>query len=382
MKILISGAHLTPALAMIDFIQAKYPKQHQLVFVGRLYSQEKLGQKAIEKQEVTKRGIKFIPFQAVKFVNHSLWLKLQTLWQFPRTVRQAMTILQQEQIDVFLSFGSYLAVPFALAAKRLGIPVVTHEQTVVMGKANQLIAKVADRVAISHQATRAYLRRTDAVLTGNPVRARIFAKDLQPPTWLTKFDKPIVLVMGGNQGSFVINDVIQALLPQILTNYTLVHQCGRPNQLRDSAAQLADQRAALPTALQQRYFIQEWLAEEDLFWLYQHAVFAISRAGANAVMELMLAPLPAILVPLPGTYQNEQLANAQSMQRLGGALIIDQAHLSKQNLWDSMLHLSKAERQMRTALAKHRQPTQATAKLYELLVAVAGPAANTHRTTK
>lgn len=372
MKILLSGGHVTPALAMIDFIQAKYPGKHELVFVGRLFSQEKLGQKAIEQDEVGKRGVRFIPFTAPKLTKHA-WLDvLRGIVVFPKSVFQAATILRREQIDVFLSFGSYFAVPFALAAKCMGVKIVTHEQTVGMGKANQCIARLADSVAISHEATRKQLASDKkVVLTGNPVRARLFAKDLKKPTWFLQEKLPVILVMGGNQGSFAINDSIQKSLTELLTRFVVVHQCGRANALKNSFAELEAARQALPIELQDRYIIKEWIEDEDLFWLYQYASFAISRAGANTVLELSLAPLPAILIPLPATYQDEQLVNAQEMQRLGGALILSQEHMSVRTLLDSVEYMSTRSKQMRTALAKRAVHFDAAAKLYQVVLACA-----------
>ncbi len=367
MKILMSGAHLTPALAMIDFIKASHP-EHEILFVGRLYSQEKLAQKAVEKEEVEKREVKFIPFSAAKFVNYSLLSTVATFLSFPKTVADARKILVREKIDLFLSFGSYLAVPFALAAKSLGIAVVTHEQTVVMGKANQFIATIADKVAVSYQETAKYLKRKDFVLTGNPVRARIFAKDLAKPSWLPKEAKNILLIMGGNQGSFVINDCIQNNLVALLEDYLIIHQCGRANKIKNSSKQLEKFKENLQKDLQEKYFIKEWIEDEDLFWIYQHAKFAISRSGANSVLELSLAPLPAILIPLPNTYQDEQLANALAMQKINGALILQQEFLNSTTLLDSVAHLEKNYKQMRVSLAKNQFYQDASAKLYQLLV--------------
>jgi UDP-N-acetylglucosamine--N-acetylmuramyl-(pentapeptide) pyrophosphoryl-undecaprenol N-acetylglucosamine transferase len=367
MRILLSGAHLTPALAMIDFIQASHP-EHELLFVGRLYSQEKLGQKAVEKEEVEKRKIKFIPFAAFKFVNYSFLAKIGTFLAFPKTVALARKILINEKIDLFLSFGSYLAVPFAIAAKSLRIPVVTHEQTVVMGKANQFISTIASKVAISYQETNLYLKRKDFVVTGNPVRSRIFAKDLKRPGWLPAEAKNILLVMGGNQGSFIINDLIGDNLEKLLPNYYIVHQCGRANKIKDSFKELEQKKKALSKELREKYFIKEWIDGEDLFWIYQHAKFAISRSGANAVLELSLAPLPAILVPLPNTYQNEQLANALTMQKINGALVLQQKYLSSTTLLDSIDHLEKNYKDMRLSLAKNQLRQDGSAKLYQLLI--------------
>lgn len=367
MRILFSGAHLTPALAMIDFIQTNH-KEHQLFFVGRLYSQEKLNQKAIEKDEVEKRKIKFIPFSASKFTNYSFLSRANAFFMFPKTIALARKILIKEKIDLFLSFGSYLAVPFAIAAKSLGITVVTHEQTVVLGKANKFIASIADKVAISHEETKKYLKRSDLVVTGNPIRARLFAKDLKRPEWLADTPKNLLLVMGGNQGSFIINDLIKENLEKLLERYSIIHQCGRANKIKDSFKELNEIKNKLPKVLQEKYFIKEWIEEEDLFWIYQHAKFAISRSGANAVLELSLAPLPAILIPLENTYQNEQQANASVMQKINGALILQQSKLDTNTFLDSIAFLEKNYKEMRLSLAKNQLYQDASSKLYQLLI--------------
>jgi UDP-N-acetylglucosamine--N-acetylmuramyl-(pentapeptide) pyrophosphoryl-undecaprenol N-acetylglucosamine transferase len=369
MKILLTGAHLTPALAMIDYIQLKQP-QDQLVFVGRLFSQEKLKQKAVEASEIKKRGVKFIPFAAVKFVNRSVFDFFLSLLMFPKTIRRAKEILRTEKVDVLLSFGSYLAVPFVLAAKSLKIPVVTHEQTIAMGKANQFIANLADKVAISFAETAQYLKKENYFLTGNPVRQSLFQKDLKKPDYFPNSNKKLILIMGGNQGSFVINNLLKAVIDELLKDFIVVHQCGRANKLKNYPAELAKIKAGLPADLQKNYFIRQWMEEEELFWLYQQADFAITRAGANTILEMCLVPLPAILIPLPNTYNNEQVLNAQMMEKAGGAIIISQEDLGPKKLLAAVELIKKDHQQMRRALARAQFYQQAEPKIYQLLVDV------------
>ena len=367
MKILLTGAHLTPALAMIDHIQARHPKD-KLVYVGRLFSQEKLAQKAVEASEVKARGVKFIAFSAVKFVNSSLFDRLFSFFSFPKTVKEAKEILKKERPDVVLSFGSYLAVPFALAAKTLKIPLVTHEQTIAMGKANQFIAKLADKVAISYPQTADYLNKKNYTVTGNPVRNRIFAKNLKRPKDLPAKFKKLVLIMGGNQGSFAINEAVGLILTDLLKDYTVVHQCGRANKLKDYPKELKKIRQDLPEDLKEKYVIKEWINEEDLFWIYQKADFAISRAGANSVLELCLVPLPAILIPLPKAYNDEQQRNALMMKNAGGAIILPQADLSSEKLLRAIKKMEACYKVMRQKLAKKSFYQDSEKKLYQLLV--------------
>jgi len=369
MKIFMTGAHLTPALAMIDYIQLAHPND-QLVFLGRLYSQERLKQKAVEELEVKKRGVKFIPFAAVKFVNSSVIDLILAVFTFPGTIGKARKILRQEKPDVLLSFGSYLAVPFVLAAKSLKIPVVTHEQTIAMGKANQFIANLADKVAISFPQTSQYLKKDNFYLTGNPVRQAIFKKDLKKPAYLPSKTNNLILIMGGNQGSFVINNLVKSVLKDLLKEFTVVHQCGRANSLKNYPAELTKIKATLPSKMQNRYFVREWIEEEELFWLYQNSLLAVSRAGANTVLELCLARLPSILIPLPNTFNNEQVLNAKMMVKAGGAIVIEQKKLTAPVLLDAIATVHKHHQEMRQKLAKKNFYQEAEAKIYQLLVDV------------
>jgi len=369
MKIFLTGAHLTPALAMIDYVQASHPKD-QLIFLGRLYSQERLKQKAVEELEIKKRGVKFIPFAAVKFVNSSFFDLLLAIFTFPYTVRKARKILSKEKPDVLLSFGSYLAVPFVLAAKSLKIPVVTHEQTIAMGKANQFIANLADKVAISFPETRQYLKKDNYYLTGNPVRQALFKNNFKKPDYLNKNFKNIILVMGGNQGSFVINNLLKLVLKDLLKDFTVIHQCGRANTLKNFPAELSRIKASLPKKMQDCYFIRQWIEEEELFWLYQKSDFVISRAGANTILELCLAALPAILIPLPNTHNNEQVLNATMMVKNGGAIIVEQKELTAKELLTAVATMKKHSKEMRNKLSKKKFYQQAEPKIYQLLVDV------------
>lgn len=371
MKILMTGAHLTPALAMIDFIKKHHPED-EIVFVGRLYSQENLRQKSVEKLEVEKRAVRFLPFQAPKFVGKNFWQMFQGICLFPGSLRRARKILLQEKIEVYLSFGSYLAVPFALAAKNLHIPVVTHEQTVTMGRANQFIASVADRVAISFPQTARHLANKNSVLTGNPLRQQIFEKKSSKPVWFRQKPEKILLVMGGNQGSFALNQAVETSLPELLKNYQVVHQCGRSNNLKNWQKVLETQRQTLAKDLAARYFVREWLSEEELGWLYQHADLALSRAGANSVQELMAVALPSILVPLPNTFNREQEKNAEFMRRRGGAVILSQEELTEKNLLKKIAVLESLHPEMRRSLREKSTNRDAAAKLYQVLAQFKG----------
>lgn len=369
MKIIIPGGHLTPALAFIDYVKAHHPDD-ELVFCGRLYSQDRLKQKSQEKNEVSKRDIPFVVFSAPRWDHASLVAKMLYPFLLIGAFFQAATILWREKPSVILSFGGYLAIPLVMAAVLLGIPVVTHEQTRTIGLANTFIARLAKKIALSYPESAAGLPLTKVVVTGNPLRLALFSS--QPrPSWLsTKSEKPIVYITGGNQGSEIINVTVQQSLKVLTKDWLIIHQCGNPTQNRHYRQELEQARLRLPVSLQPNYVAREWLSEEEVGWVYQHATAVVSRAGANTVLELAAHRLPSILIPLPFAHGDEQTINARYLADKGGAIVLTQKELNSDSLPASLAQLFKFRRSMKTKLNELVVQSDAPAKLYQVVSSV------------
>lgn len=379
MKIMIPGGHLTPALAMIDYIQSSnFVHSERIVFVGRIYSQDTLKQKAVEQEEIQKRmkyfpkkGLRFVPFYASRFVNSSFSEKIKSVFLFFKSFFSAVRIVKETKPDVFLSFGGYMAVPLALACWLQKIPIVTHEQTRVSGMANKIIAFFAKKVAISYEETTSDFLAKKVILTGNPVRKQVLNTQAQRPEWMPpRLNTPLLLVMGGNQGSKVINKAIARSLDSLLSEWTVVHQCGKKTNENNSLEILEKKRTNLDDEKQNRYFIREWITEDDLAWMYQNAFGAVSRSGANTVQELAMVCLPAVLIPLPFSYKNEQLISAQWLVKEGGAILLEQAALEISGFDKALAHLQQSHRMMKQNLKRLSLERHADKKLYDLLLEV------------
>lgn len=331
MKILIPGGHLTPALGLIDWIQEHHP-QTEMLFVGREYTQVKLKQKAIEFEEISKRGVEFISFKSAKSPRCLLLSPLVAL-QLVVKVFESMKIIREHRPTVIMSFGGYLAVPIAIAAKLLGVSVLTHEGTSVVGRANRLLFRLANKVVHSYPEFYNFDLESfnkEVVLTGTPIREKIL-NPVTPkqPEWLPSkaSTKKILLVLGGSQGSYAINCLIKDSLVELAKDWTVVHQCGRPNKLYHYQQELLE-HAAKNNISSNQYSVKEWIDEADLSWLYSHTQLVFSRAGANTLEELRLYKLPSILLPLPHSYAQEQEMNAKFMADRGAALVINQEEAS------------------------------------------------------
>lgn len=283
-KILLTGNHLTPALAF----KAKLEQHHWQV--------------------------DYLSLDSAKFNRHQPLISFLTLIKLPSSLVNALIYLTKTKPLAVVSFGGYSAFPVCLAAKLLRLPLVIHEQTFGQGLTSKLTAYLADKIAVSWPKSRQYFPKHKTVLTGNPLRPKILnIKMLNANCSLLN----TIYITGGHQGSLTINQAIKPILPQLLSKYVIFHQFGlsQPPDFKDK-----------------HYFAKKYFTVAELAKIYSQAPLVISRAGINTVTELAYLGLKAILIPLTTAQKNEQLTNARYLESLGLAIVLDQINLSPQNL--------------------------------------------------
>lgn len=342
--IIITGGHLTPALSLIDELYRRHFTD--IVWIGR----------RTEESLITAKSIRFIPLTAGKLYRHFSLAAIISFLTIPVGLVQSWLILRRLRPRLIVSFGGYIALPVCLAARSLGLPIVTHEQGTRVGLANRIIGLLARRVAISWAPTRSAFPPRLTVLTGNLLRSAIVHRRTRSPI-RRPLRHPLIYVTGGHQGSRVINQTLRSLLPQLTRRYVVVHQTGSADFNQFSALSL------------RRYFPFSWLDDEAVSWCFHHASLIISRAGANTVTELAFTGAPAILIPLPKSQQNEQWHNANLLAAAGTARILLQAELTPLKLQTEidfmMSHQSGLRRRSQTA--RRLVQARAAAKLADLI---------------
>ncbi|PIY80144.1 MAG: hypothetical protein COY80_04485 [Candidatus Pacebacteria bacterium CG_4_10_14_0_8_um_filter_42_14] len=366
MKILISGGHLTPALAFIDFVKTQ--KKIEMVFVGRIYSQERSKQRSHESEEVSKRKVRFIPFKSGKLLPSASIFALKELGLLIQGIFHALLIIRSEKPTLVVTFGGYMAVPLALAAWLHRIPVVLHEQTSVVGVSNSFIGRIATLVAVSYPHVEKVFQGRDVVVTGNLLRKQLLNQEVSRPTWLAATtSKPILYITGGNQGSEVINTSVLQLLPQLTRDWTVIHQCGTVSEQSDYQKVLEDESRKLSAVGRERYAVREWINENELAWIYQNCAAAVSRSGANTTFEFLYFAIPSILIPLPFSPRQEQQKNAEFLAKMGGAILLSQKELSTQSLRNSLSELQKNARRYKNKLLKNTPEIGGAERLWQAL---------------
>ena len=329
MRIVFVGGHHTPALAVVDAL-ARRPqivnRKSQIVWIGHRISMWGDKNVSAEYQEVTKRGIPFYDLKAGKLYKTFHPLKLLRL---PFGLLQAFYYLLRIRPDLIVSFGGYLTPPVVIAGWLLGIPAVTHEQTVEGGWANKLVAKIAKKVFVTWEESLKYFPKEKTIVTGNPLRRSIF--EVNEQLAMNNEQLPTVYITGGKQGSHILNETVREALPQLLEKYNVIHQCGRSTVFDDYEI-LNSQLSTLDSDLRSRYILKDYFTEEEIGAVFAAADVVISRAGANIVYELAALGKPSILIPIPWVSHDEQHKNAQILVDAGSAIILEEKDLTPNSL--------------------------------------------------
>ncbi len=316
MKVMLTGAHFTPAVATIEELK-KYPSV-EVVYVGRKTTQEGDSTASWESSQLPKLRIKFIPIITGRLQREFTIYTIPSLLKIPIGLLQSFYIILKEKPDVIVSFGGYVAVPVVVVGWLFSIPIIVHEQTLVSGLANKICALFADKVAISFKQHQLNGR---AILTGNPIRRQILAIKKNNHT-----KKPLVLISGGNQGSHIINLAVEEILDKLTKIADVIHVTG-DSKFHDFER--------LQKRQNDHYLVKKWAGKQWSEYLSK-ADLVICRAGINTLTELAYLMVPALVIPIPYLYQDEQNINAKFFAKAGLVQILPQSKLSANTLFKSV----------------------------------------------
>lgn len=346
--VVIAGGHLSPAIAVIEELMLE--RKWDIHFFGRKHTFDEYNGTSFEYRSITKRGIPFFVINPPR-LPHAISFPIFTfIYQLARCIWHIYWQVKQLKPMVIVSFGGYLGGAVSAAGWLAGIPVVIHEQTHTAGFANKLSAFIATSVLVAWDETVATFHsmvRSKIIVIGNPVRKELREIDKKTQQ-LTK--SSVVYITGGSTGAHAINQLVAEILPELLARFRIIHQCGE-SQYHDYE-RLSEQKGLLPSYLANRYTLTKFINEKELCQIYARAAIIIGRAGANTVIELAVIGGVAILIPLPGARDHEQLVNAQTLERVGSALVVSQEGLHGNQLLKHInavaSHFSKYQKHAQT----------------------------------
>jgi UDP-N-acetylglucosamine--N-acetylmuramyl-(pentapeptide) pyrophosphoryl-undecaprenol N-acetylglucosamine transferase len=295
-------------------------------------------------------------------------------FRIPIGFLQAMFIVARTRPAVVLSTGGYVSVPIGLAARVFGVSYLMHEQTLSVGLANRILARVATRVLLSHEASLEHLparARERAVVTGNPIRPEVLAGSPAKAFAAYGLDPvlPLILITGGALGAQQINRMLTGVLTDLLPHCQIVHQCGSL-----SLAEMQQVAATLPPQLAHRYRVVDFIHDE-MPDLLAAADVVIARAGAGTVAELTALGKASILIPYPYSAGGEQRITARHLAEAGAAAMLDGPTATPENLRHEVMTLLSDPRRRATmaqTAAGLGRPDAADRVVAEILALAAG----------
>ena len=321
-KIVLTGGgtagHVTPNIALLPSLKEAGFEVH---YIGSY--------NGIEKELIENMGIPYYGISSGKLRRYFDVKNFSDPFRVIKGYGQASRLLKKIKPDVVFSKGGFVSVPVVIAAKNHHIPAIIHESDMTPGLANKLCIPAASKVCCNFSETFDLLPEGKAVLTGTPIRKELFEGNAQKAAELCGLSTniPTILIIGGSTGSVTINKVVRESLSEILKQYQVIHLCGKGN--------LDESLKGTKGYIQFEYVSKEL---RDLFALSD---FVISRAGANAICELLALKKPNILIPLSrAASRGDQILNAKSFKKNGFSYVLEEEELSQTSLLNAIRDVS------------------------------------------
>ena len=352
-KIILTGGgtagHVTPNLALLPALREE---DFEIHYIGSY--------NGIERRLIEAASI---PYDGISSGKLRRYFDLKNFSDPLRVLKgyfEARKLMKKYKPDIVFSKGGFVAVPVVLAAKHYKVPVIIHESDMTPGLANKLCIPVAQKVCCNFPETLKSLPAEKSILTGSPIREELLHGNKEAARKLCGFhsDKPVLMIIGGSLGSAVINQSVREALPKLLDDFQIVHICGKDK--------IDNLLLKTPGYKQFEY------VKDDLKDIFAMADIVVSRAGANAICELLALKKPNLLIPLSaGASRGDQILNARSFEAQGFSMVIDEDYLSPGLLIEKVHALYCSRQTYIDAMGKSRQ-TNAIPSILEIINEITG----------
>ena len=347
-KLVLTGGgtagHVTPHLALIPGLRER---GYDIVYIGSY--------EGIEKKLISDFNVPYYGISTGKFRRYFDPQNFSDPFRVMKGLGEAHKILRKERPKLIFSKGGFVSVPVVRAAATLGIPCILHESDMTPGLANKICIPVAKKVCCNFPETMSSIPADKALLTGTPIRQELLKGDPAEGRRICGFtnDKPVLMVIGGSSGAQAVNEVVRLALPRLLENFNVAHICGKEKM---------DNLMLTMDGYKQFEYVKDEL--KDLFAM---ADVVVSRAGANALCELLALKKPNVLIPLSlRSSRGDQILNARSFEQQGFSVVIDNDEMDESNLVEKINEVYKnRESIIRTMSSSHQH--EATEAILDLI---------------
>lgn len=336
-KIILTGGgtagHVTPNIALLPALKEA---GYEVEYIGSY--------NGMEKDLIEKEGIPYHGISSGKLRRYFDWKNFSDPFRVIHGYGQARSLIKKIKPAIIFSKGGFVSVPVVLAAKSLHVPAIIHESDMTPGLANRIAMRGAVKICCNFPETLKYLPEGKGVLTGSPIRQQLLHGDRQKALEFTGLpgEKPILLIIGGSLGSVFINNAVRGALDELLERFEIIHLCGKGN---------------LDHSLDgKKGYVQYEYISKELPDLFAAADLVISRAGANAICELLALHKPNILIPLSrNASRGDQILNANSFKKQGFSYVIEEEQVNEKTLSEAIHYVADHKDEYKKAMAESGQ---------------------------
>lgn len=362
MKILFTGGgtagHIFPIIAVVRELR-KMGVSARFFYLG---PKDEFSSLLLSQEDIAVRSV-----LAGKIRRYFTWQSIlqntvDVLFKMPLGFIQSFFYVLSIWPNLIFSKGGYGSVSSVITGYLLHRPIFLHESDVIPGLANRFMSKLTSHIFVSFpKAKTEYFSAEKMISVGNPIRKEILDGSAAEAKRLFRLtgEKPVILVMGGSQGAQRINDLILEILPQILTQFELIHQTGSKNLKQVKA----EAKVVIDKELGKYYHPIDFLKEIELKHAFKVAELVISRAGSGSIFEIAAEGKPSILIPLSVSAQDHQIKNAYVYSATGASLVLEEANLTPHFFLEKVKYLFSHPEEftkMSAQAQKFSQPESAT----------------------
>ncbi len=310
-----TGGHIYPALSIIKEIQ-RVDASAKILYAGT--------PDGIEKELTSRENIDYTPIRVKGMPRNLSMESLESAVELIKGLLDANKVIKKFKPDVVIGTGGYVSFPVMYVAQLKKIKTVIQEQNAYPGKANKILGKKADKIAIAFDDARKYFSNDKCFLSGNPIREDF--KNLNKLSSRDKYklleDDKLVVSFGGSGGQKSINKAVLSIMEKPdECDYKLIHITGKAHY-----DEFLNDMKKMGIIDHEKFTILDY--SHDIPELLMAADLAILSSSAISLAEISYLGIPSILIPKRYTAENHQEYNARAFESANASKVILEKELN------------------------------------------------------
>ncbi|TSB45057.1 undecaprenyldiphospho-muramoylpentapeptide beta-N-acetylglucosaminyltransferase [Alkalicoccobacillus porphyridii] len=316
-----SAGHVTPNLAIMEQLDRT---EWDIAYIG--------SHNGIEKELIHRTDIPYHPISSGKLRRYIDRKNATDVFRVVKGIFDARKVLKKLKPDLVFSKGGFVTVPVVIAASSLKIPVFLHESDLTPGLANKIAQRFTTRIFTSFDEAAAHFPADKTTAIGSPIRKALLEGRVEKGLNYLGFHKsvPVLTIMGGSLGSKAVNDAVRIALPELLSRFQIVHLCGKGH---------LDPSLSNHSGYKQFEYVHDELPD-----VLAATDYVVTRGGSNAIFEFLALKKPMLIIPLSRAQsRGDQILNAQSFERKGYSITLEEEMLTSESLLEQLIELKEKE---------------------------------------